>query len=871
MCQIFTDQRKYNVHTLGDPRNPLTRFRSVESVNLLLPSFIVRYFYEFIAAISYFLFYDLDNNSVGVQPRREVSIFGLNDNINETFLSDMCNKTGAVIEVFVYMHPRTKKHLGMAYVVFQDVDKANSFVRKNNGTSVMGQTITCIIDPLIIGSNNVFSKAKEISRRYEEQAVEVAPVPRYLSRLDHNVLVEFRKTNQTETSDHDDSTDFEYKSVSRNNSLKGEYHEDEKNESPAFQKAKLNAIPSTSSQEPENFVELNSTAQKQIENVIVPFHRDKNPQQHQALAEAVLPKITSKVIGVLAEIRKFTKRMLILKKIGYVTHAGSTDENIPSSREKPAPPSSVGHLLIPVTTTHTSSPSMETASVLAHQSLHTHHMMPQQIPPAPFACFRSIPPNSSFPPVFPPVPSPAYFPPSSFPPIPGLPRFSHWPDLSQPPPPPFIPASLNTWPRTEKNVPPFFPIGNVMQAAPNFVRVPSSPASAFYHTMPSTSAFDASAVVDSETMQKRREEGQSKGTVEKQGHNFSVNENMELSSRKRHHESCSASSASLSSSLESDEESESSEESSHSRRNRQVVVKNNAREKHAATSSPVQSPDLVEEVESHQLISKDRKWEKQHVEDSEHSVEPSVDLPDLEGVSSKDELIEGCQLQKKQLLVIAHLVYNIHMKYIFFNFLSLANIGDAISAYEILSKRTQSQQLQRVDWRKKRLMKIKRKKRDQEVSNAKKNEKSHRWSSSSTTDSQTESDDSSYRNYKKSSKRVFRSSTNRREDGIEAMSTSSEESQNEESCSDSKSQRSINFLVKKNLPNNQSIQSLPVLGCSSLSEKLSEDLPLPYLTSGSSRSLFERRLENLFRSTSVQPAVKCLNFVDLRFFECKVA
>lgn len=45
------------------------------------------------------------------------------------------------------MHPRTKKHLGMAYVVFQDAGKAESFVVKNNGTSVMGQTITCIVDP----------------------------------------------------------------------------------------------------------------------------------------------------------------------------------------------------------------------------------------------------------------------------------------------------------------------------------------------------------------------------------------------------------------------------------------------------------------------------------------------------------------------------------------------------------------------------------------------------------------------------------------------------------------------------------------------------------------------------------------------------
>lgn len=34
--------------------------------------------------------FKLDNNSVGPQPKREVSIFGLNDNIDHAFLSDMC-------------------------------------------------------------------------------------------------------------------------------------------------------------------------------------------------------------------------------------------------------------------------------------------------------------------------------------------------------------------------------------------------------------------------------------------------------------------------------------------------------------------------------------------------------------------------------------------------------------------------------------------------------------------------------------------------------------------------------------------------------------------------------------------------------------
>ncbi|VDK29900.1 unnamed protein product [Anisakis simplex] len=34
--------------------------------------------------------FQLDNNTVGLPPKREVSIYGLNDNINEAFLRDMC-------------------------------------------------------------------------------------------------------------------------------------------------------------------------------------------------------------------------------------------------------------------------------------------------------------------------------------------------------------------------------------------------------------------------------------------------------------------------------------------------------------------------------------------------------------------------------------------------------------------------------------------------------------------------------------------------------------------------------------------------------------------------------------------------------------
>ncbi|VDK68059.1 unnamed protein product [Litomosoides sigmodontis] len=227
---VCKDDPKYNVHTLGDPRNPLTRFRNVESVDLPLPSFV------------------LDNNSVGPQPKREVSIFGLNDNINRAFLSDMCQKTGRITEVFVYMHPRTKKHLGMAYVVFQDAGKAESFVAKNNGTSVMGQTITCIVDPY----------ANEISQRYEERAMEAAPIPHYLSRLDYNRLTEFRKVSSTNTS--------ECKGIITSSSTS------------------FNAQQSTDVKASE------PPPKKEPEECEAAVHHDKGQQIHQQSVEAVLTK-----------------------------------------------------------------------------------------------------------------------------------------------------------------------------------------------------------------------------------------------------------------------------------------------------------------------------------------------------------------------------------------------------------------------------------------------------------------------------------------------------------------------------------------------------------------------------------------------------
>lgn len=51
----------------------------------------------------------------------------------------------------------------------------------------------------------------------------------------------------------------------------------------------------------------------------------------------------------------------------------------------------------------------------------------------------------------------------------------------------------------------------------------------------------------------------------------------------------------------------------------------------------LQSPELVEEVESYQRIRKYKKQEQETTKRDEHFVEPDVDLPDLESVSSEED------------------------------------------------------------------------------------------------------------------------------------------------------------------------------------------------------------------------------------------
>lgn len=83
---------------------------------------------------------------MGPIPLKEVTFARLNDNIKEPFLADMCAKFGEVEEMEILFHPKTKKHLGLARVLFTSTRGAKDTVKQLHNTSVMGNIIHAQLD-----------------------------------------------------------------------------------------------------------------------------------------------------------------------------------------------------------------------------------------------------------------------------------------------------------------------------------------------------------------------------------------------------------------------------------------------------------------------------------------------------------------------------------------------------------------------------------------------------------------------------------------------------------------------------------------------------------------------------------------------------
>jgi len=65
--------------------------------------------------------------------------------LRSTF-SFQVQKFGPVEELFIYYHPVSNKHLGLARVVFEAVKSAKACVEKLNNTSVMGKVLHVFLD-----------------------------------------------------------------------------------------------------------------------------------------------------------------------------------------------------------------------------------------------------------------------------------------------------------------------------------------------------------------------------------------------------------------------------------------------------------------------------------------------------------------------------------------------------------------------------------------------------------------------------------------------------------------------------------------------------------------------------------------------------
>ncbi|XP_030637039.1 histone-lysine N-methyltransferase SETD1A [Chanos chanos] len=90
--------------------------------------------------------FKLDEYYVGPIPLKEVTFARLNDNIKEPFLAEICGKFGEVEEMEILFHPKTRKHLGLARVVFTSTRGAKDTVKHLHNTSIMGNIIHAQLD-----------------------------------------------------------------------------------------------------------------------------------------------------------------------------------------------------------------------------------------------------------------------------------------------------------------------------------------------------------------------------------------------------------------------------------------------------------------------------------------------------------------------------------------------------------------------------------------------------------------------------------------------------------------------------------------------------------------------------------------------------
>uniref|UniRef100_A0A915DQF8 RRM domain-containing protein n=1 Tax=Ditylenchus dipsaci TaxID=166011 RepID=A0A915DQF8_9BILA len=131
---VCKEYPEYNVRDVRDPR--IQKFKANNVMELPVPDFLV------------------------------------DDQYTAKFLRSLCKSDPA--QVIVFHHPKTRRHLGLAFMDFNTKAESEAFIKKFNGKTLMGGKVNCFFDPL----------AYEISKLHAEATGGfVVPMPERYTHL----------------------------------------------------------------------------------------------------------------------------------------------------------------------------------------------------------------------------------------------------------------------------------------------------------------------------------------------------------------------------------------------------------------------------------------------------------------------------------------------------------------------------------------------------------------------------------------------------------------------------------------------------------------------------------------------------------------
>lgn len=126
----------------------------------------------------------VDSYYCTIPPKREVSLFNMDDNCTEVLLRDFAKDCGKVEKAYVCIHPETKRHMKMAYVKFATVKEAHNFYSMYHAQNLLATKCTPRIDPFL----SILNEEYEVATNGQ-----VLPIlPDDLASIDPSVLRDLR-------------------------------------------------------------------------------------------------------------------------------------------------------------------------------------------------------------------------------------------------------------------------------------------------------------------------------------------------------------------------------------------------------------------------------------------------------------------------------------------------------------------------------------------------------------------------------------------------------------------------------------------------------------------------------------------------------